>query len=643
MRNYLGLALTLSLLVGCGTTSQPGPQPTESQLDSLNDVPSAVTGQQDLSVLALGSVQTAFGKSKLSSALRQLAATPLSAQSLGNGKNGRGLPIDGNYVTVDAVASADPAALLAKLQRLGLKNGSAFQQMVSGRLPVGALAQAGQLSELQFVRMSAAKTNAFPLTGATGVLSQGDFAQRSNIARSTYRVDGRGIKVGILSDSFNAWDTVTEGGPPRTTVAQDIRNGDLPARGVQVLQDLDQNDGGSDEGRAMAQIVHDVAPGADIAFATAFIGGQAGFANNILRLAQAGSKVIVDDVSYFAEPAYSDGVIAQAVDQVAERGVAYFTSAGNAGAEAFETKWKNGGSFILRGSGGQIDYKADMLNYAPRGTDTLRKVSIPAGGVLTTFLEWDDPFASATRNKKGAKTDLDLFVLDDRGNVIPPDPANGIFSVSTDDNLGNDPVEAVSIFNDSSRPRVVNLLVTRFDGPNPTRVRMQEYGDAAAQEYITNSPTAKGHANSEGGVGVGAARFSNTPAYGVSPALPEPFTSVGGIPILFDTDGERTVEKRLQPRFTAPDGANTSFFGQTTFGDGSLVDGDNFPNFFGTSAAAPHAAAAAALLLQDDPTLDPEDIFDALSFTASDMGKRGYDFTTGFGLIQVDRAFFLTR
>ena len=97
---------------------------------------------------------------------------------------------------------------------------------------------------------------------------------------------------------------------------QDIANGDLP-RDVLVLKDLSDvpSDDCSDEGRAMMQLIHDVAPGSPQAFYTAFE-SQEDFAAGIRALADAGSKVIVDDIIYFAEPMFEDGIIAQAVDDV---------------------------------------------------------------------------------------------------------------------------------------------------------------------------------------------------------------------------------------------------------------------------------------------------------------------------------------
>src|SRR6202041_1444323 len=83
-----------------------------------------------------------------------------------------------------------------------------------------------------------------------------------------------------------------------------------------------------DEGRAMLQIVHDVAPGASLAFYTAD-DSEADFASGIGKLAAAGAKVIADDVGYFDEPFYQDGILAQAVDAVEAQGVTYVSAAGN--------------------------------------------------------------------------------------------------------------------------------------------------------------------------------------------------------------------------------------------------------------------------------------------------------------------------
>lgn len=149
-------------------------------------------------------------------------------------------------------------------------------------------------------------------------------------------IDGDGITVGVLSDSYDTSATPD-------SAALDIATGDLPGNGnpfgntepVVVLQD---RPGESDEGRAMLQIVHDLAPKARLGFATAF-GGVLSFAENIRSLAGlpgaaravAGFKadVIVDDVIYEDEPFFQDGILARTVDEVATSGVMYFASAGS--------------------------------------------------------------------------------------------------------------------------------------------------------------------------------------------------------------------------------------------------------------------------------------------------------------------------
>ena len=167
--------------------------------------------------------------------------------------------------------------------------------------------------------------------------------------------EGQGLSIACISDSFG--DTTA------TTVATDVANFDLPGAAsnpagnttpVTVLQDL--SSGGTDEGRAMCQIVYKMAPKAAVGFATADT-GEVGFANNIRALAGLpgytfngqtfAADVICDDVGYQDEPFFEDGIVGNAVDDVSAAGVCYFSSAGN--------------------DVGTYDYDADF-RYVPNGT-----------------------------------------------------------------------------------------------------------------------------------------------------------------------------------------------------------------------------------------------------------------------------------
>jgi subtilisin family serine protease len=158
-------------------------------------------------------------------------------------------------------------------------------------------------------------------------------------------------------------------------------------------------------------------------------------------------------------------------------------------------------------------------------------------------------------------------------------------------------------------------------------------GNVTITEFDTRSSTLYGHANAAGAAAVGAAFYRDTPAFGVLPPALAPSSSAGPTPILFDTAGNRLASPQMRPKpeIVAPAGTNTTFFGVD-------VEPDGFPNFFGTSAAAPHAAAAAGLVLQAVPTATPAAVYGLLEGTALDIGPPGFDFDSGFGLIQADGA-----
>ena len=521
--------------------------------------------------------------------------------------------------------SHDVDTLQDELLKLGFEPHATFGKVTSGTLPMTAIGGLDTIESLQFARPVMA-----PITSVGSVTSQGDQSIGSDIVRDQLGYDGEGIKVGVLSDSFNRLNGAAAG----------IASGDLPGAAnpngfttpVEVLSELALFSLAppTDEGRAMLEIVHDVAPAADLSFASAFNGGTAGFASAITSLADAGSDVIVDDVIIFAEPWFQDGLVSQAVDSVVERGVSYFSAAGNQANNSFEANFNLAATSDVEGT----SYR--FHDFDPSSEERLFQfVRIPAMSTALFVLQWDDPFASS--GGAGARSDVDLFLA----NFATE------FS-STQLNVGNDAFEVVGIRNGTNQEQQFLMGVgvntdTSLDLPNQFKYISfggpVTGGDPDTDTGLFNgTSTVVGHNNSRLGASVAASNFNNTPAFGQEPPLPAPYTSLGGTEILFDTGGIRLQqpEVRSQPRFTGPDGANTSFFAQD-----SSNDADAFPNFFGTSAAAPHVAGAAALILQaagGPGSLPPEAIYRSFERTAIDMSDPGADLLTGAGLVDLPAA-----
>jgi subtilisin family serine protease len=253
-----------------------------------------------------------------------------------------------------------------------------------------------------------------------------------------------------------------------------------------------------------------------------------------------------------------------------------------------------------------------------------------------------------------------------------------------DANIGGDAVETPIMVNFSDEDIEVQIGIELFEGPAPNYLKYVWFdldaGVFTVDEYDTASGTVYGHANAAGAEAVGAAAWYQTEEWG-SPLRPQcipaclnSFSSAGGSPVFFGANGRRlgTPVVRLKPGVTGPDGGNTSFF---FFDLGFEVPGtsepDGIPNFFGTSASAPHVAAVAALILDQRERdvvarkrfigprrLTPDLIYWAMRLTADDMKLRnfggdigpqrvdnadGYDFDTGFGFVDAQRALRATR
>lgn len=511
--------------------------------------------------------------------------------------------------------------------------------------------------------------------------------------------DGTGITVGAMSDTFN-----------RTTGAikadTDVATGDLPGPGnplnttpVAVLDDPGAGTN-SDEGRAMLQIIHDMAPKARLGFATASV-GQASFADNIRSLAGLSgathalpgfrADVIVDDLFYSDEPMFGNGIIGAAVNEVAAAGISYFSSAGNRpAAQAYFSDFRPvpndanataGTNINLTGVSAAL-YAGGFHNFrSDGGQDIAQTITVTIPGQASSMaFQWDEPFNkiipgtqffSQSGNFTGTTTDILIgltagvptriavtapvpsqydaivTVLDPSNNTIVnaqdtgtdetvffTPTVTGNYTVRLTAFAGTTGAYLVQAFANSSPALVAdyNLLFFRSDtgafiksiasnnissnqpfefgtltfptGQNTiqlviaratatsgqsTKLRYVCTGFAGPLEYFDyQTPVMYGH-NHEPGC-IAAAAYSP-----FRPFVPEDFTSPGPSYIYFDGNGDRLTAPviRQKPDVAAMDGGNNTFFS----GD-SASDADTLPNFYGTSAAAPHAASIAALVLQ---------------------------------------------
>ena len=211
-------------------------------------------------------------------------------------------------------------------------------------------------------------------------------------------VNGALVTVGAISDGV-------------TNLAAAQAANELPV--VNVLAA-----GAGDEGTAMLEIIHDMAPGANLAFATTG-GGVMNHVNAMMSLVGAGANVIAEDIAFDAEPAFQQGFATVAAEVIAAANVSIHSSAGNRGQN-------HAARVAAIGTGGGPDGNAgpfvacpffgspNVVAIAPGGDTTFDVVlgSNTAGTVGSTFtLQWSEPRA-VFPTFGGGFTDLDLYVMD---------------------------------------------------------------------------------------------------------------------------------------------------------------------------------------------------------------------------------------
>ena len=475
-------------------------------------------------------------------------------------------------VMVDIRAEVTPA-VLTRIRELGgtVINSVPKYQAIRAQIPLRAVVMLAALDEIRTIRPAdeartrgqvstlspAARTRTAdtPVTRKANT-SEGDVAHRANSARRTHKVDGTGIGIGVVSNGVRS-------------LADRQASDDLPAR-VTVLPG---QGGRGDEGTALLEIVHDLAPGAELYFATGF-GGEAQMAENIEALCEAGANVIVDDIGYTLEAAFQDGIVSKGVNAAVADGCFFFSSGGNDGNLTYGTTgvWEGdytaGTSLIVDGE--TLGVRHDFGG----GMEANEVSSSGFGGVSAIVLQWADPLGASAN-------DYDLFLVDEDGDVV---------ASSTDTQDGTqDPIESIrSFFNYSGLSVVIvkasgsdrYLRVHAFDGRLEIQTAGNLYGHSAAENAVVVAMVDVRAAAGPGDVfnGTESVRANNSDGPRRIFFQPDGTAITAGD---FSSTGGELLQK---PDLTAASCVTTATPG--------------FSTFCGTSAAAPHAAAIAALMLE---------------------------------------------
>jgi hypothetical protein len=229
------------------------------------------------------------------------------------------------------------------------------------------------------------------------IITEGDRLLRADIARDTFKIDGSGIKIGIISNSFNATGSLEN----------DIANGELPGaknpegkfQPIRVLKDLKSDSVlANEEGRALAQIVHDEAPGAELIFHTSIGDSEniddRSYSEAVNALVAAGANIVVED-ALIPTSIFQDGEAAQSVKNAVDKGITVISAAGNNGRISYESDYRSDGKTF--NFGGKT---FEAFDFDPgTNVDLFQNITVTKDGTLILpSLTWSDPNGKVSSN-----------------------------------------------------------------------------------------------------------------------------------------------------------------------------------------------------------------------------------------------------
>nr|WP_319537569.1 NosD domain-containing protein [uncultured Methanospirillum sp.] len=402
-----------------------------------------------------------------------------------------------------------------------------------------------------------------PVSAIGSVTTAGDEILKTDQLRNLTGGDGQGIRVGVISNGVKH-------------LADAQKTGDLSAD-VHVLKT-----GKMDEGTAMLEIIHDLAPNASLYYADSG-DNDLSFSEAIDSLVAAGCNIIVDDVGLLEIPYFEDGRSAVHLKEILLQhpDLLFVSAAGNNGQLHYQ------GMFTDAGGG------FNSFNGSPG-----IPVDMNSGGFMGTILEWDDSYEQR-------QNPYSLYLYDRQtGAEI-----------------------AVSERTESGEKRSLEKLYYQYIGDKPLkaeiRVKKTEEAEPKLLELILKIDKnlvsiPEGYMISSDSI-IGQAAVDEVISVAAVPAVQSPtiekFSSQGEVTIAYPTQIERK-----KPDISGLNSIEVSGAGK-------------FPSpFTGTSAAAPHIAGLLALVWSLFPQTPGERMKEAMFQTATPFDQQGWSPVYGYGL-----------
>ena len=447
------------------------------------------------------------------------------------------------------------ARLDSTIERLIPAAGGKLRYSANGhheiRIPAGRLSRLlSSLPGTTFARLPyphqavAVTSQGVALTGASDMQAVG--------------TDGAGIKIGIIDMGFTSY-----------TNAQ--ASGDLPTT-LTITDYTGNGTGGTNHGTNVAEIVYDMAPGAELYLAK--IGTDVQLNQAMNDMLAAGVRVINHSVAWFGAAFYDGtGPICDVADGAEAGGVQWVNAMGNSRNKHYLATFS--------------DVDGDLRHEFLTGQN-YNTIDLTVGNAVTLVLNWD---AFPTTN-----VDYNLYLYDgdpDAGGVLVAS------SASRQDGLGVGDTPYEVIVYTPAVTATHYIVVSKYSSSTP-ELPLTLFSLGPGLGTKTRASSIVQPADCYSVVGVGATNLTDDPEW-------------------FSSEGP-TTDGRAKPEVSGPNRVQTSLTS----------------SFAGTSGASPHVAGAAALLLEQNPALTTLQLRNLLIATAYDVSTAGFDYRTGYGRISLD-------